>query len=100
MGLQDDNDVRGNHERHFSLVGTEEYIAPETLEDNDLSYACDLWSLGIIVYQMLCGVTPFKGRSELETYQRIKNDKLTFQKDNVDPIAIDLVTKLLMKEPS
>ena len=80
-------------------MGTDEYIAPETLEDKDLSYACDLWSLGIIIYQLLCGETPFKGRSILETYQNIKNNDLTFVKDNIDPVARDLVTRLLIKEP-
>lgn len=55
-----------------SLVGTEEYLAPETLSDmGELSYSCDYWSLGIILYQLLCGQTPFKGRSDLETYHNI-----------------------------
>jgi len=36
--------------RHFSMVGTEEYIAPETIEDSDVSYASDLWSLGVIIF--------------------------------------------------
>lgn len=36
--------------RHYSLVGTEEYIAPETIDDTDVSYASDLWSLGVITF--------------------------------------------------
>lgn len=71
MGLEDDTDLRGQASRHFSLVGTEEYIAPETLDDNDLCYASDLWSFGIIMYELLCGETPFKGRTVLETYKNI-----------------------------
>jgi len=54
--------------RNYSLVGTEEYIAPETLEDTDVSYASDLWSLGVIMFQMLEGKTPFIGRTSFETY--------------------------------
>jgi len=58
--------------RMNSLVGTEEYLAPETLSDmGELSYSCDYWSLGIILYQLLCGKTPFKGRSDLDTYHNI-----------------------------
>ena len=48
VGFTDDNDLKDN--RAFSLVGTEEYIAPETLNDIDVSYACDLWSFGIILF--------------------------------------------------
>ena len=76
----------------YSLVGTEEYLAPETLSDTDLSYACDYWSLGVILYQLLCGSTPFKGRSDLETYHNIqKCQEITFAKSNVDEQAKDLI---------
>lgn len=56
-----------------SLVGTDEYLAPETICDGQLSYACDYWSLGIILYEMLCGVTPFKGKTKAETFINIRN---------------------------
>jgi serine/threonine protein kinase len=36
--------------RAFSLVGTEDYIAPETLNDIEATYSQDLWSLGVILY--------------------------------------------------
>ena len=52
----------------IDIMGTEEYIAPETLEDTDVSYASDLWSLGVIMFQMLEGKTPFIGRTSFETY--------------------------------
>ena len=76
-----------------SLVGTEEYLAPETLSDmGELSYTCDYWSLGVILYQLLCGVTPFKGRSDLDTYQNIqKCHEITFKNDSIDPKAKDLI---------
>ena len=54
-----------------SLVGTEEYLAPETLTDQLPNYACDYWSLGIILYQMIYGVTPFKGKNDAETFKNI-----------------------------
>lgn len=66
VGLQDDNDIKDS--RAFSLVGTEEYIAPETINDIDVSYGCDLWSFGVILYELACGYTPFKGNNLLETY--------------------------------
>ena len=52
MGFSDDNELNNTTKdaRMYSLVGTEEYLAPETLSDTDLSYASDYWSLGVILY--------------------------------------------------
>ena len=57
MGFSDDNELNltSKDARHYSLVGTEEYLAPETLSDSDLNYTSDYWSLGVILYQLLCG---------------------------------------------
>lgn len=50
-------------ERRGSLVGTEEYVAPEIVKNEESTYSSDLWSLGIILYQLLVGKTPFKRSS-------------------------------------
>ena len=84
-----------------SLVGTEEYLAPETICDGHLSYTCDYWSLGIILYEMLCGYTPFKGQTNEETIKNIQNLKEIKFPDNlkIDPNAKDLTEQLLSKDP-
>ena len=56
--------------------------------------------MGIIIYQMVVGATPFKGRTILETYQNIKNNELKFPSMPIDPALKDLITKLLVKESS
>ena len=96
--LKNQNDK--DESRMFSLVGTEEYLAPETLQDRDVGYPADLWSLGVILYQMIFGETPFVGRTQFETYQNIKNKTEYTWKESTDDATKDLITGLLQKEPS
>lgn len=65
-----DNEEEG---RSCSLVGTEEYVSPEVVMGDTVTYSADLWSLGIIIYQMLKGVTPFKGINRCQTFHKILN---------------------------
>ena len=86
--------------RCASLVGTEEYIAPETVRGNNPSYATDLWSLGIILYQFLTGSTPFKGFNQAQTFHNIlTQDSFDFP-DSIPDDAQDLITRLLIKDSS
>ena len=63
--------------RSSSQAGTPYYIAPEVLNSSNskgLTYGkeCDVWSLGVICYIMLCGYPPFYGDSDQEIYARIR----------------------------
>jgi 3-phosphoinositide dependent protein kinase-1 len=68
------------------------------LEKSMSSIGSDLWALGVIIYQMICGDFPFKESQEWQTFQQIINVQFTFPED-FDPIARDLVLNLLQKEP-
>jgi len=46
-----------------TLVGTEDYISPEVLAEDESGPSSDLWSLGVILYLMLSGKSPFKAQS-------------------------------------
>ena len=45
------------------LIGTEEYLAPETILGKEVNYASDLWCLGIILFKFFTGTTPFLGET-------------------------------------
>ncbi|PNH12055.1 Polyubiquitin-A [Tetrabaena socialis] len=57
--------------RTTSFVGTAEYVSPEVLLNQPLSYPADLWALGCLIYQMIVGRPPFKAASEYLTFQRV-----------------------------
>ncbi|KAL3516311.1 hypothetical protein ACH5RR_023213, partial [Cinchona calisaya] len=61
-----------------SFVGTEEYIAPEIITGEGHSSAIDWWALGILLYEMLYGRTPFRGKNRQKTFANILQKDLTF----------------------
>lgn len=64
--------------RTNSFVGTEEYIAPEVIKGCGHTSAVDWWTLGILVYEMLYGTTPFKGKTRNATFSNILRDEPLF----------------------
>ena len=89
-----------SHEEDFDeLVGSEHYISPEMVIAKQYSYASDLWALGVIVYQLLTGQVPFKGKTQELTFDLIKKGEFTIP-DFVEDSAKDLIMKLLVKTPN
>ena len=71
--------------RTNSFVGTEEYIAPEVIKGCGHTSAVDWWTLGILVYEMLFGTTPFKGKSRNQTFANILRDDVPFPEHSGAP---------------
>ena len=56
-----------------SLVGSPIYMAPQILERNDYTTKCDIWSIGVIFFEMLFGRHPWTGRDENDLLRSIQN---------------------------
>ncbi|KAJ2779521.1 serine/threonine protein kinase, AGC [Coemansia javaensis] len=64
--------------RTNSFVGTEEYIAPEVIKGVGHSSAVDWWTLGVLIFEMLFGSTPFKGTNRNATFRNILKSDIVF----------------------
>ncbi|KAJ5782928.1 hypothetical protein N7457_004702 [Penicillium paradoxum] len=88
--------------RTNSFVGTEEYIAPEVIKGCGHTSAVDWWTLGILIYEMLFGTTPFKGKNRNATFASILRDEVNFpDHSNVQQtsqLCKSLIRKLLIKD--
>mmetsp|Transcript_16607 Transcript_16607/g.2308 ORF Transcript_16607/g.2308 Transcript_16607/m.2308 type:complete len:97 (-) Transcript_16607:429-719(-) len=84
------------------MTGTPHYMAPEITDGKGYSYYVDLWSLGIVLYECLCGPTPF-GTNDMEDpieiYQAIKNNKLEFPEFVINEDIKCLISQFLNKKP-
>ncbi|KAJ3083497.1 hypothetical protein HK102_001046 [Quaeritorhiza haematococci] len=72
---------RDQHRRNmaFSVVGTNNYIAPEVLLGTGYDKACDWWSLGVIIFEMLYGFPPFCAKNRHQTKMKIVNWRRTLR---------------------
>lgn len=80
------------------VYGMPEYVAPEVANGEGVSYAADMWSLGIITFILLSGVSPFRGVNDRETLTKIKEGNWEFEERwwcNISLDGRDFIRRLL-----
>lgn len=82
--------------------GTPSYVAPEILKNQPYDQSCDMWSVGVVLYVLLCGYTPFHEEQQEKMFERIKVADFTFHPEEWDQIsdeAKELIKGLICTNP-
>lgn len=94
-------------EKTYSLCGTPEYIAPEIMDKTGYNKSCDIWALGVVIYEMHLLKTPFQSNNMTELFSKIYSvTKIPFSLDRYEKTKIanpnmeDFITNLLIDIPS
>ena len=72
-------------------------MAPEIINKQDYSIKSDLWSVGIIIYQMIYGRVPFEVSNFVQLIKKVNNEKISFEDKQIklSPLGLDLIKNLL-----
>ncbi|XP_041987324.1 titin-like [Aricia agestis] len=85
-----------------AIYGTKDYVAPEVLNFEQLTLACDMWSLGVVTYMLLSGVMPFSGDTWVQRSANITRANYNYSESDfveISDLAKDFVDHLLVLQP-
>lgn len=92
--LYEEQDMMG------TICGSPIYMAPELLQMQPYTYKADVWSLGIVLYQLVYGVLPFGRASSMIEIRKLILKCVVPHPDGADPIAVSLINSILTEDPN
>lgn len=84
-----------------SILGTLYYLSPEAVENRVVNERSDIWSFGVVLYEMLTGQLPYQGETPFEVVWAIKNQPLPIMENlrsGIPPALANLIRRMLRKD--
>ena len=91
--------LKNPNEKFYDSVGSLPYISPEMILNKGYDYKTDIFSVGVVLYNIITGEQPFYGNDSDEIIDNIFNFKQTYPEHVIDRRIIDFVDNLLEKNP-
>lgn len=95
--------VINKNQRINEQCGTPAYIAPEIISDTGYEgFSADIWSLGVLLYAMICGTVPFKAQNMHDLHQIITSGQFSFPSQLMGILSNesrDLIQRMLILNP-
>jgi hypothetical protein len=95
--------VYGAQTTQRNRIGSPSYIAPEQIRDEPLTHQSDMFSLGVVLYELLSGIRPFRGDTQLDTLHRVVHatpPPLRQARPDLPPAIDPIVARMLQKSPA
>ena len=74
-------------------------MSPELIKGEGASYPSDLWAVGVILYQLLAGKSPFEDKGAYQVYNNIVSGEVEYPEE-FSPEAKDFISRILMRDPN
>ena len=89
------------YDRTFTIIGTPHYMAPEIISGKGYNYLVDIWSIGICLFEFVCGFVPFSDENDDPSviYEEILNKQIIFPNYLKDINTQKIIMQLLNKNP-
>jgi serine/threonine protein kinase len=92
------SNFKSDETNRVTYCGTPEYLSPEMVRKQGHDTNVDIWSLGVLLFELLAGHAPFSGTNQEELFNNIRKLKINWPSD-FPPLAKNLITKILKLNP-